>query len=104
MVLTSSTVAVAGDKKRNHLTQNSWTNPITDNVGAYIKSKTMAERSAWDFYKNQKGKTKMELTVVNPGPIYGPRLTGNLSGASMSMIKDIISGKVPMLPKVSYVM
>ena len=46
----------------------------------------------------------MELTVVNPGPISGPTLTGNLTGASMSMVKDIIMGKMPMLPNVHYVM
>lgn len=104
VVLTSSTVAMAGDKKKNHLTQASWTNAKTDNVGAYIKSKALAEKAAWDFYSKQDSSDKMELTVVNPGPIYGPTLTGNLSGASMGMISDLISGKVPMLPNVHYVM
>ncbi len=104
VVLTSSTVAMAGDKKLNKLTQESWTNPHTDKVSAYIKSKTMAEMAAWDFYKNQKGDTVMELTVINPGPIYGPTLTGNLSGASMKMIKEMITGKMPMQPNCSYVM
>lgn len=37
-------------------------------------------------------------------PIYGSTLTGNLTGASMSMVKDIITGKMPMLPNVHYVM
>ena len=104
VVLTSSTVAMAGDKKKNHLTQESWTNSKTDKVSAYMKSKTLAEKAAWDFYKNQENSSKMELTVVNPGPIYGPTLTGNLSGASMSMVRDIITGKVPMLPNANYVM
>ena len=104
VVLTSSTVAMTGDKKKNHLTQESWTNSKTDKVSAYMKSKTLAEKAAWDFYKNQDSSSKMELTVVNPGPIYGPTLTGNLSGASMSMIRDIITGKVPMLPNANYVM
>ena len=104
VVLTSSTVAMAGDKKKNRLTQDSWTNPESDKITAYMKSKTLAEKAAWDFYKNQGTDNKMELTVVNPGPIYGPTLTGNLSGASMSMIKDIITGKVPMLPNAHYVM
>lgn len=104
VVLTSSTVAMASDKKRNHLNQNSWTNPNTDNVSVYMKSKTLAEKAAWDFYNNEDSENKMELTVVNPGPIYGPTLTGNLSGASMSMVKDIITGKMPMLPNAHYVM
>tara|TARA_B110000037_G_scaffold196172_1_gene233163 strand:- start:1593 stop:2597 length:1005 start_codon:yes stop_codon:yes gene_type:complete len=104
VVLTSSTVAMAGDKKKNHLTQKSWTNAKTDKVSVYMKSKTLAERAAWDFYNNQDTGDKMELTVVNPGPIYGPTLTGNLTGASMSMIRDIITGKMPMLPNAHYVM
>ena len=104
VVLTSSAVAMAGDKKKNRLNQDSWTNPKTDKVSVYSKSKTLAERAAWDFYNNQDTGYKMELTVINPGPIYGPTLTGNLSGASMSMVKDIITGKIPMLPNIHYVM
>lgn len=104
VVLTSSIVAMAGDKKKNHLTPKSWTNAKTDKVSVYMKSKTLAERAAWDFYNNQITGDKMELTVVNPGPIYGPTLTGNLTGASMSMIKDMITGKMPMQPNAHYVM
>ena len=104
VVLTSSTVAMAGDKKKNRLNQDSWTNPKTDKVSFYSKSKTLAEIAAWDFYNNQDTRYKMDLTVINPGPIYGPTLTGNLSGASMTTIKDIITGKFPMLPNIHYVM
>ena len=104
VVLTSSTVAMAGDKKKNHLTQNSWTNPETDKVSVYMKSKALAERAAWGFYNNQTPEDKIELSVVNPGPIYGPTLTGNLTGASMSMVKNIITGKMSMLPNAHYVM
>ncbi len=103
VVLTSSTVSMAGDKKINHLTQDSWTDAQNDKVSAYIKSKAMAEKAAWDFYNKQEG-DKMELTVVNPGPIYGPTLTGNKSGASMEMISKIISGEMGAFPKCEYVM
>jgi dihydroflavonol-4-reductase len=41
----------------------------------------------------------MELSVVNPGPVYGPTLSGDLSGASMGMFKQIMSGKMPMVPR-----
>ena len=95
---------MAGDKKKNHLTSKSWTNAKTDKVSVYMKSKTLAEKAAWDFYHNQTTGNKMELTVVNPGPIYGPTLTGNLTGASMSMVKDIMTGKMPMQPNAHYVM
>lgn len=104
VVLTSSTVAMAGDKKQNHLNKFSWTNPETDKVSVYSKSKTLAEKAAWKFYNEQPSENKMELTVINPGPIFGPTLTGNLSGASMSMVRDLITGKIPMIPNVNYVM
>ena len=41
----------------------------------------------------------MELSVVNPGPVFGPTLTGDLSGASMGMFKQMMSGKMPMVPQ-----
>jgi len=47
----------------------------------------------------------MELSVVNPGPVYGPTLSGNLTGASMGMFRQIMSGKMPMVAKaVSYIL
>ena len=104
VVVTSSTVAMAGDKKQQTLTQDSWTDPKKDKVSAYMKSKAMAERAVWDFYKSQTGKEKMEITVINPGPIYGPTVTGNVAGASMSFFKQILAGEVPMLPQCSYPM
>ncbi len=104
VILTSSTAAMAGDVKKNHLTPESWTNPVTDKVSVYTKSKTLAERAAWEFYNSQDASDKVELTVINPGPIFGPTLTGNLTGASMSIIKDIIQGKKPFIPNIHYVM
>jgi dihydroflavonol-4-reductase len=104
VVVTSSTVAMAGDKKVQTLTQDSWTDPAKDKVSAYMKSKAMAERAVWDFYKAQTGEDKLEITVINPGPIYGPTVTGNVAGASMSFFKQIIAGEVPMLPQCSYPM
>ncbi|NBP65404.1 MAG: aldehyde reductase, partial [Bacteroidetes bacterium] len=56
------------------------------------------------FIKNQTGDSKLELVVVNPGPIYGPTLTGNLSNESMDFFKKLINGKIPMLPRAYTVM
>jgi nucleoside-diphosphate-sugar epimerase len=50
------------------------------------------------------GDSKLELVVINPGPIYGPTLTGNLMSESMDFFKKLITGKVPMLPKADSVM
>ena len=100
VVVTSSMVSMLenADKSIN-IDSNSWTNVNAKNVSAYAKSKTLAEQSAWDFINNQKDPDPMELTVVNPGPVFGPTLSGNLEGASMGMVKQIITGKMPMVPQ-----
>jgi len=100
LVLTSSMVAmIGGEKGTVNINQNSWTNVNAERVSAYLKSKTLAEKSAWDFINSQQGDQKLELVVVNPGPVYGPTLSGNLTGESMSTYKNLITGKMPMLPK-----
>ena len=105
VVLTSSTVAMHGGQTGLiKINQDSWTNQNAKDVTAYIKSKTLAEKSAWEFIKNQTGVNKLELVVVNPGPIYGPTLTGNLATEAMDFFKKLITGKVPMLPKAYSVM
>ncbi|MFM2208141.1 MAG: hypothetical protein RL213_2116 [Bacteroidota bacterium] len=105
VVLTSSTAAMQGGQHGLvKIGQNSWTDLSEKTVTAYFKSKTLAEKSAWDFIKGQTGDTKLELVVVNPGPIYGPTLTGNLANEAMDFFKKMISGKVPMLPRASSVM
>jgi dihydroflavonol-4-reductase len=105
VVLTSSTVAMHGGQTGLiKINQDSWTNLNAKDVTAYFKSKTLAEKSAWEFIKNQTGVNKLELVVVNPGPIYGPTLTGNLATEAMDFFKKLITGKVPMLPKAYSVM
>jgi dihydroflavonol-4-reductase len=105
LVLTSSTVAMSGGKEGLiKLNQDSWTDVNVKNITAYFKSKTLAEKSAWEFIKNQASENKLELVVVNPGPIYGPTLTGNLATEAMDFFKKLITGQVPMLPKAYSVM
>lgn len=100
LVLTSSMVSMLGDANGSiDINQDSWTNVNAKHASAYMKSKTLAEKSAWDFINAQEGGNKLELVVVNPGPVYGPTLSGNLSGESMTMFKNMMTGKMPMLPK-----
>lgn len=90
MVLTSSMVSMLGDADESiEMNQSSWTNVTSKNVSAYAKSKTLAEKSAWKFIKEQDKHSPLELVVVNPGPVFGPTLSGDLSGASMGMYRDL---------------
>jgi len=100
VVLTSSMFSMLENADKSiKVDSESWTNVKAKNVSAYAKSKTLAEWAAWDFINAQTDATPMELSVVNPGPVFGPTLSGNLEGASMGMFKQMITGKVPMVPK-----
>ena len=102
VVLTSSMVSMLKNADESILIDSeSWTNVDSPNVSAYAKSKTLAEKSAWEFIKNQDKKSPMELTVINPGPVFGPTLSNHLEGASISMFKQMIIGKMPMVPQAS---
>ena len=100
VVITSSMVSMLenADKSIN-IDSKSWTNVDAPNVSAYMKSKTLAEKYAWEFIKNQKNDSLLELVVINPGPVFGPSLSGDLTGASMSMFNKMISGGMPMVPQ-----
>ncbi|GME90740.1 unnamed protein product [Ambrosiozyma monospora] len=84
VVLTSSIAAMAkGDISKvdpsTVLTNESW-NDITwekaeketDQLIVYAASKAIAERSAWNFVKNEK--VNFKFTTVNPGLVLGPQL------------------------------
>ncbi|TCI84804.1 SDR family oxidoreductase [Tenacibaculum sp. M341] len=100
LVLTSSTVAMLGEGNRSiNVNPDTWTNPKAKGMSAYIKSKTLAEKSAWDFINAQTGNDKLEMVVLNPGAIWGPSLSGTLAGESIELVKKMITGKTPMLAK-----
>ena len=102
VVLTSSMVSMLGNADKSiDVNSRTWTNTKGKNVSAYSKSKTLAEQAAWNFINAQTDNTKMELAVVNPGPVFGPSLSGDLSGASMSMFTQMMQGKMPMIPQAS---
>ena len=43
-------------------------------AGAYEKSKTLAEKAAWDFINDLPNEEKFELAIINPGLVVGPNL------------------------------
>ncbi len=74
-----------------------WTDPDAPGIGAYRKSKTVAERAAWDFIANSGGPTT--LTTVLPGAVFGPILaTDNLG--SVQVIRRMLTGAMPRVPKI----
>jgi nucleoside-diphosphate-sugar epimerase len=75
--------------------ENDWTDIHGGEMSAYVKSKTLAERAAWDFLKTEGG--ALELSVVNPSGIFGPALGPDYS-SSLDLIKRLLNGSMPACP------
>jgi nucleoside-diphosphate-sugar epimerase len=95
VVLTSSFAAIGygtGEKaNKAPFDERDWTNPNAD-VTAYVKSKTLAERAAWEFIARDGG--SLELSVVNPVLVLGPVLGPDIS-TSIALIKRMLDGGMP---------
>ena len=102
VVLTSSVAAVNSHMMSGTSDHKTWTDINSKYVTPYQKSKTIAEKAAWDFYNNQDNSNKMELAVINPGGVMGPQLGNDLGGASTQIVSQLISGKFPMIPALSF--
>jgi nucleoside-diphosphate-sugar epimerase len=101
VVLTSSFAAIGyGHELMPLFTENHWS-IVEGNipVPAYHKSKTLAEKSAWDFVR-QEGE-KLEISVINPTGVFGPVLSSDIS-SSIQIIKNMINGNMPGCPKISF--
>ncbi|WP_418360379.1 SDR family oxidoreductase [Sphingobacterium detergens] len=93
VVLTSSFAAIGYSiDPRNHVfTELDWTDENAP-VQAYIKSKTIAEKAAWQFMEDEAA--AMELTVINPVGIFGPILGGISSASLDTVVKGIVEGHI----------
>ncbi len=97
VVLTSSFVAIGyTPKPGGEFTEDDWTDPDMPGLAPYPRSKTIAERAAWDFMASEGG--DLELTVVNPTFILGPPLTA-ATGSSMYLVKAMFSGQMSVAPR-----
>jgi nucleoside-diphosphate-sugar epimerase len=95
IVLTSSFAAVGYTPKPDgEYTEDDWTDPDMPGLPAYPRSKTIAERAAWDFIEREGGET--ELVVVNPTFILGPTLTTQ-ARSSLQLTKAMLDGTMPVV-------
>lgn len=95
VVLTSSGASITDTHDgKTHFTEEDWTDVNHPKTTAYYKSKTLAEKHAWDLVNAQTGKTKTELAVINPTVVLGPTLSEDI-GTSNDFIRQILVGKVP---------
>ncbi len=76
-----------------------WTNLEGRELTAYVKSKTLAERAAWEFMAQQGG--TLELATVNPVGVFGPALGSDIS-ASLEIVRRMLDGRVPACPRLYF--
>jgi nucleoside-diphosphate-sugar epimerase len=100
VVLTSSFAAVGyGHKNRRApYDERDWTN-LGAPLSAYVKSKTLAERAAWDFIARDGG--SLELAVINPTAVFGPVLGEDFS-TSIQILKAMLDGAIPANPRLQF--
>jgi nucleoside-diphosphate-sugar epimerase len=101
VVLTSSFGAVGyGHKQRKApFDEKDWTNLDGDGVLPYTKSKTLAERAAWNFVTTEAG--GLELSVVNPVGVFGPVLGPDYS-TSILLVQRLMDGALPGCPRLYF--
>jgi nucleoside-diphosphate-sugar epimerase len=100
VVVTSSVAAVTGGRQRlsRPLTEEDWSDPDNPKLSAYARSKTIAERAAWDFVRERDATSR--LAVVNPGAILGPVLSADRS-FSIEMVERLLRG-MPGAPRIGF--
>jgi nucleoside-diphosphate-sugar epimerase len=97
VVLTSSCGAATPLKMGvNTVTdEETWSTP--EKQEPYRRSKTLAERAAWDFMQKEGGTT--EFVTVLPSGVFGPVLSMDGLG-SVQFIQRLIDGRLPRIPNV----
>jgi nucleoside-diphosphate-sugar epimerase len=102
VVLTSSAVAVANSGRPpasgDAFTEDDWSDPSNPTLTPYGRSKTIAERSAWDLVSERGSSSR--LAVVNPSAILGPVLSDDRS-YSLQAIERLLNG-MPGVPQLGF--
>ncbi|GAB4400726.1 MAG: aldehyde reductase [Anaerolineales bacterium] len=95
VVQVSSNAAIAAGHKEKFkkFTEEDWS-IIENEIGAYAKSKTLAERAAWEFINGAENTNRMELAAINPPLILGPVPNKNFR-TSVELVRTYMLGKVP---------
>jgi dihydroflavonol-4-reductase len=98
VVVTSSVAAIGGGTWESPLDERNWTDLDHPKLSPYVRSKTIAERAAWDFVREAGEASR--LAVVNPGAILGPPLSSDRS-FSLQVIERLLKG-TPGVPRIGF--
>jgi dihydroflavonol-4-reductase len=102
VVVTSSVAAVifGGDRHGRRFTAADWSDLNGKRIGVYEKSKTLAERAARDFMRDEAA-GRMEMVTINPGAVLGP-MYGNAFSTSNELVKKLMDRAYPATPDVHF--
>jgi nucleoside-diphosphate-sugar epimerase len=100
VVVTSSVAAVSGGASPSSgpLDEANWTDLANPNLSPYVRSKTVAEKAAWELV-GEAGESE-RLAVVNPGAILGPALSEDRS-FSLQLVERLLKG-MPGVPRIGF--
>jgi len=94
VLLSSLEAIINGHQGENRaFDENDWTD-LSKCHFVYSKSKTLAERAAWDFIGSVDNKSRMEMAVINPSAIFGPVLDNHYH-SSIEWFRTIMHAEVP---------
>jgi nucleoside-diphosphate-sugar epimerase len=102
IVMTSSVAAVRHGRLPSEdkpYTEEDWTDGNDTKRTPYVRSKTIAERAAWDHVRGAGAEDR--LATVEPGAIIGPVLNDDLS-FSLQSVKRLIDGDMPAIPRLGF--
>lgn len=103
VVITSSSSAITYGRPGNETglyNESDWTNEQSKtDLTPYFKSKTIAEKAAWDFMKDDT--SGMSISVICPGAILGPVLESDF-GTSANIIIKMLDGSMPAVPDIGF--
>jgi nucleoside-diphosphate-sugar epimerase len=103
VVMTSSVAAVRHGREPSAdapYSEADWTDPDDLQRTPYVRSKTVAERAAWDHVRAHGAESR--LATVNPGAIIGPVLSDDRS-FSLQLIERLLNG-MPAMPQLGFVL
>jgi nucleoside-diphosphate-sugar epimerase len=102
VVQTSSVAAVSyghGNKNRT-FSEKDWSN-LDGEIEPYQKSKTLAERAAWEFVETLPEGESLELATICPGYVLGP-VINDRQPTSTSLLKMLMEGAVPGVARLKF--
>jgi len=91
VVLTSSAAAITDEPEDRVYTEADWNEKSSLTRNPYYYSKTLTERAAWNYVKNES--PSFDLVVINPTGVIGPSIGVGLSTTSR-VIADLLNGGV----------